>query len=146
MVALSLPEGGSIYLDSSVVIYSVERIEPYLTLLAPIWQQGEAGSLSLVCSELVLAETLVHPFRNESVELENAFRTALAAPEVRMVPATSQLWEDCARIRVDSRLKTADALHAATALQAGCDLFITNDTDFRRVGDLPVVVLRDLLD
>ena len=42
-------------------------------------------------------------------------------------------------------MKTPDAIHAATALRADCALFITNDTDFRRVEDLPVVVLDDLL-
>ena len=38
-----------------------------------------------------------------------------------------------------------DARHAATAIQAECALFITNDADFRRVPGLPVVVLDDLL-
>ena len=44
-----------------------------------------------------------------------------------------------------SGLKTPDALHAATALRAGCALFITNDTDFRRVEGLPTVVLDDVV-
>ncbi|MCY4640978.1 MAG: PIN domain-containing protein [Chloroflexi bacterium] len=38
-----------------------------------------------------------------------------------------------------------DAAHAATALQAECALFVTNDTDFRRVDGLPVTILDDLL-
>lgn len=63
MGSLTLPDTGNVYLDSSAVIYSVERIEPYLTLLAPVWQQAEAGRLTLVFSELALAETLVHPLR-----------------------------------------------------------------------------------
>ena len=62
------------------------------------------------------------------------------AREVSLIPATRDLWEDSARIRADTGLKTPDALHAATALRAGCALFVTNDTDFRRVDDLPVVL------
>ena len=46
MEPLTLPSSGSIYLDTSALIYSVERNEPYLALLAPAWQQAEAGSLS----------------------------------------------------------------------------------------------------
>ena len=72
-------------------------------------------------------------------------RSLFDAHEVSLIPATRELWEDAARIRADTRLKTPDALHAATALRAGCTLFITNDTDFRRVQGLPIVVLDDLL-
>ena len=40
---------------------------------------------------------------------------------------------------------TSDALHAATALNAGCVLFVTNDAGFRGVPGLPLVILDDLL-
>ena len=54
--------------------------------------------------------------------------------------------EDAARLRAATGLKTTDALHAATALRTNCALFITNDTDFRRVQGLPVVMLNDLVE
>lgn len=146
MGSLTLPESGHVYLDSSAVIYSVERIEPYLTLLAPVWQHAEAGLLTLVFSELVLAETLVHPLRRNLPAVEAVYRSVFRAPEVRLAPATRQLWEDCARLRAATGLKTADALHAVTAFQAGCDLFISNDADFSRIEGLAVAILNDLID
>jgi len=96
-------------------------------------------------SELAVAETLVRPIRERDLDLEAAFRDVFAAPEVEVVPATRRLWEETARLRAATGLKTPDALHAATALQAGCALFITNDADFRRVDGLPVTILDDLL-
>ena len=145
MGPIELPSYGAIYLDTSAIIYSVERNEPYLTLMAPVWRQAEAGQFILVCSELVLAETLVRPIREGNADLEMALRAVFAAPEVQLVATTRQLWEDTARLRAETGLKTPDALHAATALSVGCALFITNDTDFRRVQGMPVVVLNDLL-
>ena len=145
MGTITLPSSGSIYLDTSAVIYSVERNEPYFTLLAPAWQQAEAGHFVLVCSELVVSEALVRPIRVGDADLEGAFRAVFAAPEVQLVATTRQIWEDTARLRAETGLKTPDALHAATALRAGCALFITNDTDYRRVDGLSVVVLDDLL-
>ena len=62
-----------------------------------------------------------------------------------MVPTTRRLWEETARLRAATGLKTPDALHAVTALQAEVALFITNDADFRRIDGLPVIVLDDLL-
>lgn len=99
----------------------------------------------MLCSELAVAETLVRPIRDGNEELESAFRAVFSAPEVQLVSGTRHLWEDTARLRAETGLKIPDALHAATALRAGCALFVTNDTDFRRVRGLPAVVLDDLL-
>lgn len=145
MGPLTLPSHGAIYLDTSAIIYSVERNEPYFTLLAPAWRQAEAGQLVVVCSELVIAETLVRPIREGYSDLVASFLAVFTAPEVDLIPTTRQSWEDTARLRAETGLKTPDALHAATALRAGCALFVTNDTDFRRVQGLPVVVLNDFL-
>ena len=145
MGVLKLPSQGAVYLDWSAIIYSVEHSEPYFTLLTPAWQQAEAGQFIVVCSELVIAETLIGPIREGDADLEGAFRAVFAAPEVNLMPATRQLWEDAAQIRAETGLKIPDALHAATALSVGCMLFVTNDADFRRVQGLPIALLSDLV-
>jgi hypothetical protein len=43
MGTLTLPDAGPIYLDANGFIYSVERIEPYRSLLEPMWRQAQAG-------------------------------------------------------------------------------------------------------
>ena len=145
MGTLTLPTGGSIYVDANAIIYSVERIEPYRELLGPMWQEARAGQFTLASSELVVLETLIKPLREGNARLEMLFRSIFAAAEMDLIPATLAIWEDAARIRAATGLKTSDALHAATALSAGCTLFITNDTDFRRVEGLPIVILDDLV-
>ena len=144
MGSLTFPTGGSVYIDANAIIYSVERIEPYRELLAPMWQEARAGRFTLASSELVVLETLIKPLREGNARLEILFRSIFAAAEMDLIPATLAIWEDAARIRAATGLKTSDALHAATALGTGCTLFITNDTDFRRVQGLPIVVLDDL--
>ena len=146
MGALILPASGSVYIDANAIIYSVERIEPYRELLAPMWEEARAGRFTLASSELVLMETLVKPLREGNARLEMLFRSIFTAAEMDLIPATLATWEDAARIRAETGLATPDALHAGTALHAGCAAFITNDTDFRRVEGLPVVVLDDLVD
>lgn len=68
------------------------------------------------------------------------------AEEVGLIPETRSHWEHGARIRADTGLKTADALPAATTLQAERDLFTTIDADFRRVEGLSLAILSDLVE
>ncbi len=146
MGSLTLPALGPAYLDANGFIYSVERVEPYRTLLEPLWQQARAGEFDVASSDITALETLVKPLREGDEVVEMLLRSMFDAHEVSLIPATRELWEDAARIRADTGLKTPDALHAATALSIGCTLFITNDTDFRRVEGLPIVVLDDLIE
>ena len=145
MEQLILPPSGPIYLDASGFIYSVERIEPYRTLLEPMWRQAQAGQFIVVSSDLAVLETLVKPIREGDTVVEDLFRALFDSKEVRLLPTTRTQWEEAARLRATTGLKTPDALHAAAALEAECTLLITNDSDFRRVVDTPIVVLDDLI-
>jgi len=90
-------------------------------------------------------ETLVKPLREGDTLVELLFRSLFDAREVKLIPTTRSLWESAARLRADTGLKTPDALHAAAALHELSTLFVTNDDDFRRLEDLEVLVLDDLL-
>lgn len=146
MGPLRLPLTGLVYIDANVLIYSVERIEPYRSLLEPLWEQAQSGSLTVVSSPVIVTEVLVKPLQEGNSEIEAQYREVFASNVFRLLDASYALFEDAARLRADTGLKTPDALHAATALSAGCTLFITNDGDFRRVEDLPIVVLDDLIE
>ena len=145
MGPLTLPPSGLIYLDASSLIYSVERIEPYRNLLEPMWERAQGGNLTIVSSPVLVIEALVKPFRDGNTEIELQYRELFTSNAVRLLDASYEVFEDAARLRAETGLGTPDALHAATALWAGCALFITNDTDFRRIRELPTIVLDDLL-
>ena len=145
MGPLTLPLAGLIYIDASSLIYSVERVEPYRTLLEPMWQDAQDGNVTIVSSPLLVLEALVKPLRDGNTGIESQYRELFASNAVRLLDASYQVFEDAASIRAETGLRTPDAIHAATALLAECTLFVTNDTDFRRVRRLPIVVLDDLL-
>ncbi len=145
MGTLTLPMGGVVYLDANGLIYSVERIEPYRALLEPMWQAVQEGDLTVVSSPVLVAEALVKPMRDGNREIEEQYREVFASGAISLLDASYEVFEDAARLRAETGLAIPDALHAATALRAGCSLFITNDDDFRRVEGLPTAILRDLL-
>jgi predicted nucleic acid-binding protein len=146
MGQLKLPSAGPIYADTNAIIYRVERIEPYLTAAAPLWDALDAGLMQVVTSELTLLEVLVKPLRDGNMTLVSLFRTVLfGTTGLTSLPITRTILESAAQLRAAHLLKTPDAIQAATALAAGSSLFVSNDAAFRRVPDLPVAVLSEVV-
>lgn len=145
MGALTLPASGLVYVDTMILIYSVERFPSDWPLIEPLWQSAQSGSIEIVSSELALMEVLVGPLKSGNITLEKAFEQALLGTEMRLLPITQPILREAARLRATTKLRTPDALHATTAQQAGCVLFVTNDAGFRAVPGLPFVILDDLL-
>jgi predicted nucleic acid-binding protein len=142
MGRLALPAQSRIALDASVVIYSVEKIQPYYDWLAPLWQGAKQGQYSLFGSDLLLLEVLVRPIQAGDHLLETAFRQLLTrSKEVTLVPISHAVLEHATRLRAQHRLKTPDAIHIASAVSAGCTFIVTNDAQWQRVPDVPVVLL-----
>lgn len=141
---LVLPEAGIVCLDTSAVIYAVEGIEPFASLLAPLWKHARDGMVEIGGSQLLLLESLVKPVRDGDSQTEDIYREVLTGTEeFHLLPITLEVLELAIQLRAEHRLRTPDAIHAATALIAGCIQFLTNDVHFRRVKNLPVIVLGD---
>jgi predicted nucleic acid-binding protein len=140
-----LPASGLVYLDANPIIYSVEKHPVYGPMLQPLWLAAQAGTIEVVSSDLVLMESLVGPLKSGDTRLQSAYEDALLGTEMRLLPITQSILREAARIRGTTKLKTPDALHLATARQAGCVLFLTNDAGFRGNTNLPLVILDDLL-
>jgi len=145
MGSLTLPASGTVYVDANAIIYSVEKIEPYSTLLQPMWLAAQAGAISLVGSELLVLETLVKPIQQADALSEATYRALLlASHELTLVPITLAILENAARLRASLRLKTPDAIHASTALHTSSAMVVTNDYDLQRVPGLSVAVFSDI--
>src|SRR5205814_2536035 len=134
-----------VYLDANSIIYSVEKHPLFGPLLQPLWQAAQAKSIEVVSSDLVLMEALVGPLKSGDTALVTAYEQALQGTDMRLLPITQSILREAARLRATTKLKTPDAIHAATASDAACVLFITNDAGFRGIGSIPLVILNDLL-
>jgi predicted nucleic acid-binding protein len=142
---LTPPPAGLVYLGANPVIYSVERHPLYWPLLEPLWQAAKGKTIELVSSDLVLMEVLVGPLKSGDTALANAYEQLFQQAQTRLLPLTLPILRAAARLRATTKLKTPDALHAATAFDAGCVLFVTNDAGFKGVAGLPLTILDDLL-
>lgn len=146
MGSINLPATGQVYLDAQCLIYSIEPHPIYFPVVFPVWTAAQAGQLRIATSEMSILECLVLPYRTGNSALIAAYEQMFAGPEVDVIPISPDILREAARLRASiTRLRTPDAIHAATALAASSALFVTNDLGFRNVPGLPVEVLQDVL-
>jgi len=129
-------QGRHVYLDANTVIYALEGLPQYLNLRAGLLVPLDERLLSAVTSQLTLLETIVFPRRNGDLVAEQTFRTFLTpATNLKIAPIDMVVIEKTIELRAQyPALKTPDAIHLATGILAGCDLFITRDAAWSKVG------------
>jgi predicted nucleic acid-binding protein len=144
MGQLAIPDGAIVYLDTAPIIYSIERHADYWQLLIPFWQKLQAGSITLISSELLILECLVMPLKNNDRVLIDAYEQFLST-RITLLPIQESVLRLAAQLRARNKLKTPDSIHAATALSHSPTLFLRNDAGFHNISNLSVVVLKDVL-
>ena len=68
MGQLNLPRGSRVYIDSVVIIYTLQANSSFYELLEPLWAEFQARNISIVSSELAIPEVLVSPRRSGDLE------------------------------------------------------------------------------
>ncbi|MCM2308550.1 MAG: type II toxin-antitoxin system VapC family toxin [Sulfuritalea sp.] len=132
------------FFDASALIYLIEGADPFAARLR---KELAAASkkypdLGAVVSRLSWLECRVGPMRTNDSAILAMFDGFFARPDLVWVDLTREVVELAAAIRVQTGLKTPDALQAASCLQLGGDhLFLTGDGAFRRVSGLKVKIL-----
>ena len=146
MGQLNLPLNALVYVDTAVLIYSVEANPNYRELLRPLWLKLKASELEVISSELSLMEVLIVPLRNNDTALVNDYEQLMLEGDIQLIPISQTILLQAARLRATTNLRTPDAIHAATAINTGCTLFLSNDRGFRAIPSLSAVILQDVLD
>ena len=116
-----------IFLDTNIFIYLVEDRGPRGKRATEIFNELSLRGDEVLTSTLTLGELLVKPLEANDQGLANRYRTAFRGPTVRVLAFDEAAGEKYARIRLNRAIKAPDAIQLATAGNAGCDLFITND-------------------
>jgi predicted nucleic acid-binding protein len=143
--ALTLPASGVVYVDTQILIYSVEKHPDYWGLPQPLWAASQTRQIQVATSELALLETLVGPLKSGNMALADTYERLLVSTELRLIPVSATILKEAASLRAQFNLRTPDAIHAASALAVGCTAFVGNDAGFRRVLGIQFQYLTDLL-
>ena len=97
-------------------------------------------------STITLTELLVQPYRDGDEDLVDQFFGLLTTyPNLEWIPPDLAIADTAASLRARYRLRTPDALQAATAVRCRASGFITNDAAFERVEALETLLLDSAL-
>jgi len=135
-------------LDSSILIYHLEDIEPYANLTENIFATVAEGFLRAVLSTVSVTELLVQPFAAGRQDRIGAFeRFLFSLPNTELKSPDYPIAREAARLRSQYKLRTPDALLIATSINEKADAFITNDGRLRplKAEGLAILVLDDFL-
>ena len=132
-------------LDSNILIYLLETSGPLADAAARIVDAIDAGTTEAVLSTVGLIEILAGPARAGDAATFELTADALRDLLIRVVSLDQATAEDAAWIRGSLGIGLEDAVHLASARNAGATAFVTNDRRLRSIPRLEVVYLDDLV-
>lgn len=126
------------YLDACCLIYMTEG--------TPAWRAAMAARLRalpattrLATSRLSRLECRSKPIRDRDAALLARYDATFT--NARIVEVTAAIIERATELRARYGFRSPDAIHLATAIDGGADVFLTGDTELARCTEIAVNVL-----
>lgn len=140
-------KGKTVGLDTAPLIYFIEKHPEFHPRVRPFFLAMQRGDFEVVTSTMTITEVLVHPIRQNNATLVATYRDILQnADHLRTAPFTADIAETAARLRADHKIRTPDAIQAATAIVMKADFFLTNDFSLSVLPNPTVLVLENLME
>jgi predicted nucleic acid-binding protein len=114
------------------------RIELETKAKLHIQKQVVDGALSLTISFMSVTENNDNPFEDKRIPISEFFSnaTSLVEPSDTITQTAKEL--------VTHGLKPKDAIHAACAIESGCDYFLTTDDKLARFKDRRITIINPI--
>jgi len=116
-----------IYWDTMLFIYWLEDNPQFAKRVDAIRSRMQERNDQLLTGALTFGEVLAGVYREGAAALAGETKRLLQSVVSEVVPFTVETADRYGQIRGSLGLPAADAIHLASAAQAGTDLFLTND-------------------
>ena len=116
-----------VYWDTMLFVYWLEMHPVHYRAVKSLLDRMEARKDRLCTSLFTVGEILVDPYRKGEGDHVSKIKSLFRPPVIELLPFTAATTDRFAQIRAAHRVTPADAIHLASAVEAGVDLFVTND-------------------
>lgn len=138
--------GKRVYFDTNPIIYFVEGHNDFYFAVQPLFDRLEREEFIACTGEFTITELLIKPYRDKLEELIQDYEGLLFESEYfELLSLNKKTFLKAAQIGGETMMRTPDALHITTALENGCDFFITNDKRIHDYESVKVIQVSDLL-
>lgn len=108
-------------------IYWLENDPQFAKRVGTIHKRMEERGDQLITGAFTFGEVLAGPYRIGAIKVAEEVKRLMRNAVSEIVPFTLETSDHYAQIRATLHVPPADAIHLASAAQAGTDLFLTND-------------------
>jgi predicted nucleic acid-binding protein len=134
--------GKSVYLDANIFIYLLENHSDFGEICLSIVQSAVDKELDGYSGDLVLAELLVKPLKDNNARAVKAVKDLFSKEtRIELLPHKRSTFETAALLRANYKIKLPDALHIATAIENHIEVFLTNDREIPSIPEITVLQL-----
>ena len=139
-------KGKVVGLDTMVFIYHFEENRAYSPLTFSIFENLEEGNFNGITSILTLLETLVKPKKENNLLLTERYKLLFETfPNLQVKELNENIADIASSLRANYNINTPDAIQIATSLEARADIFITNDATLKKISEIKVLLLSEML-
>ena len=139
-------KGKIIGLDTMVFIYHFEENKLYSRLTFSIFESLEKGNFTGITSTLTLLEILVKPKKENNSLLTERYKLLFETfPNLQVKTLNENIADIASTLRANYNINTPDAIQIATSLEAKADIFITNDETLKKISEIKVLLLSEML-
>lgn len=121
-----------VYIDTNIFVYFVEATPIFFQKVKELFEHVATVGARLVTSEITLAECIYRPSQERDAPLVSVYEMLFEqSGEINLVPLDGAMTKRAAIAGGSLGLKLIDAVHYMSALEAGCDFFVTSDSAFK---------------
>lgn len=129
-----------------VFIYHFEENQLYSPLTLSIFESLEKGNFNAITSILTLLEILVKPKKENNLLLTERYKLLFETfPNLQVKEINENIADIASSLRANYNINTPDAIQIATSLEVKADTFITNDATLKKISEIEVLLLDEML-
>lgn len=135
-----------IAIDTAPFIYYIEEHKNYIETIDPLFIHISQGDIIAYTSLITLIEVLIKPMVEKNKKLIDKYGDLLTnSNNLILTDIDRNVAVESAKLRAKYKIKTPDAIQLTSGLINGAKAFITNDGNLKKVKEIKILVLDDVI-